>query len=372
MPDPAAAFAALLHQGAEDLRPGDSIAPAIVPTSIYHLPGSPEAPFQYGRYGNPGWSRLEEALGSLEGGEAVIFPSGMAAIASVLFAHLKQGDRVLLPSDGYFVTRALAEKFLGPLGVSAELRGTQGFADGGFMGFRIVWLEVPSNPGLDVCDIPAVAAAAHAAGALVVADTTTLTPLGLRALDHGVDVVVAAGTKAINGHSDALMGHVAARDPAILDSVRTWRKMSGSIPGAFEAWQVRRGLETLEVRYERMCRNAQAVAELLASHRAIQTVRYPGLPGDSAHNLARAQWNAFGFMVGATFAGEAEAERFLSGCRFMAQSTSFGGVHSSGERRARWGDAVAPGFVRLSIGIEPTAALLVEIARALDAVQAAR
>ncbi|MCC7280872.1 MAG: cystathionine gamma-lyase [Acetobacteraceae bacterium] len=365
MTDHAERFALLLHQGADALRPGDAISPAIVPSSIFHLPGSPEAPFQYGRYGNPGWTRLEEALGSLEGGEAVIFPSGMAAIAAVLFSQLKAGDRVLLPSDGYFVARALAERFLAPFGVTAELRPTRAFADGGFGGLRIVWMEVPSNPGLDVCDIPAVVTAAHAEGALVVADTTTLTPLGLRALDHGADVVVAAGTKAINGHSDALMGHVAARDPAIIEAVRTWRKYSGSISGPFEAWQVRRGLETLEVRYERMCRNAAAVAALLAGDRAVQAVRYPGLPGDPAHNLARAQWNAFGFMVGATFEGEAAAEKFLSGCRFMAESTSFGGVHSSGERRARWGDAVAPGFVRLSLGIEPTAALIAEIERVL-------
>lgn len=370
MPDRDEILAALLHQGAGQLRPGDSIAPAILPTSIYHLPGSPEAPFQYGRYGNPGWTRLEEALGLLEGGEAIIFPSGMAAIASVLFSQARTGDRVLLPADGYFVTRALTGRFLGPLGVGADLRPTRAFADGGFSGFRIVWLEVPSNPGLDACDIPAVVQAAHAAGALVVADTTTLTPLGLRALDLGVDVVVAAGTKALNGHSDALMGHAATRDPAIAESVRTWRRYSGSIPGPFEAWQVRRGLETLELRYERMCRNAQAVAELMAGHRSVQAVRYPGLPGDPAHNMARAQWQAFGFMVGATFGDEHAAEAFLSGCRFMAESTSFGGVHSSGERRARWGDAVADGFVRLSLGIEPTAALVAEITRALDAVQA--
>jgi cystathionine gamma-lyase len=368
MSDLAATFAALLHQGSDDLGRGASIAPSIVPTTIYHLPDSPDALFQYGRYGNPGWSRLEQALGVLEGGDAIIFPSGMAAIAAVLFSQLKSGDRVLLPADGYFVTRALAERFLAPLGVGAELRATRAFADGGFDGFRIVWMEVPSNPGLDVCDVPAVAAAAKAAGALVVADTTTLTPLGLRGLDHGVDVVVAAGTKAINGHSDALMGHAAARDPTIIEAVRTWRKHSGSISGPFEAWQVRRGLETLEVRYERMCRNAQAVAELLAGHPAVRAVRYPGLPGDPAHNLARAQWNAFGFMIGATFDSHAAAEQFLSGCRFMAESTSFGGVHSSGERRARWGDDVAEGFVRLSIGIEPTAALVAEIARALEAI----
>lgn len=368
MNDLAATFAGLLHQGAHDLRPGDAIAPAIVPTTIYHLPDSPEAPIPYGRYSNAGWERLEAALGMLEGGQVTLFPSGMAACAATLFATLRAGDRALLPADGYFAVRALAERFLAPMGVQVDFRPTSSAADGGFADYRLVWIEVPSNPGLDVCDIDAVVAQAHAAGSLVVADTTTLTPLGLRALDHGVDIVVAAGTKAINGHSDALMGHVAVRDPALHESLRTWRKFSGSVPGPFEAWQVRRGLETLEVRYERMCRNAQAVAELLAGHRAVQAVRYPGLPGDPAHNLARAQWSAFGFMVGATFASRVAAEKFLSGCRFMAESTSFGGVHSSGERRARWGDAVPDGYVRLSLGIEPTPALLAEVRRALEGV----
>lgn len=366
MTDLAAAFARLLHQGAHDLRPGDAIAPAIVPTTIHHLPDSPEAKYQYGRYTNAGWERLEQALGMLEGGATTLFPSGMAAVAAVLYATLKVGDRVLLPADGYFAVRALSQQFLAPLGIVVQQRPTRGFADEGFENFRLVWLEVPSNPGLDVCDVPAVAAAAHAAGALVVADTTTLTPLGLRALDHGVDVVAAAGTKAINGHSDTLMGHVSSRDATINEAVRNWRKFAGCVPGPFEAWQVRRGLETLEIRYERMCHNAQAVAEFLASHRAVRAVRYPGLPGDPAHRLARAQWTAFGFMIGATFDSHQAAEAFLSGCACIAQSTSFGGVHSSGERRARWGDAVPEGYVRLSIGIEPTQALLAEFARALD------
>lgn len=368
MTDLETTFAMLLHQGEESLARGEAIAPPIVPTSIFHLPDSPEGKYQYGRYGNPGWTRLEEALGALEGGQAIIFPSGMAAIAAVLFARTRAGQRILLPSDGYFATRALSQNFLSPLGVTVETRPTRAFGDGGFDGFSLVLMEVPSNPGLDVCDIPAVAAAARAAGALVVADTTTLSPLGLRALDLGVDAVVAAGTKSINGHSDALMGHVATNDAALAQAVRDWRKFSGSIPGAFEAWQVRRGLETLEVRYERMCRNARAVAELLAGHEAVHAVRYPGLPGDPAHNLARAQWRAFGFMVTATFADAAAAERFIGGCRFMAQSTSFGGVHSSAERRARWGDAVPAGYVRLSLGIEPTKPLVAEVARALDAV----
>jgi cystathionine gamma-lyase len=366
MADLAGIFARLLHQGAHDLKPGDPIAPAIVPTTIHHLPDSPDARYQYGRYTNAGWERLEEALAMLEGGDTLLFPSGMAAVAAVLFATLQAGDRVLLPADGYFAVRALSQHFLATLGVTVEQRPTRSLADGGFGNFRLVWMEVPSNPGLDVCDVAAVAAAAHAAGALVAADTTTLTPLGLRALDHGVDVVAAAGTKAINGHSDVLMGHVSTRDAALRDRLLAWRKFSGSVPGPFEAWQVRRGLETLEVRYERMCRNAQAVAEFLASHRAVKAVRYPGLPGDPAHNFAREQWNAFGFMIGVTFASHAAAETFLSGCACLAQSTSFGGVHSSGERRARWGDAVDEGYVRLSIGIEPTPALLAEFARALD------
>ena len=136
-------------------------------------------------------------------------------------------------------------------------------------------------------------------------------------------------------------------------AVSDWRKLAGGIPGPFEAWLVHRGLETLHVRFERMCATAELLAPRLAAHEAVSSVRFPGLEGDPSHNLARAQMERFGFLIGMTLATAEAAERFIDACALIRPATSFGGVHSSAERRARWGDAVAPGFVRLSVGCEP-------------------
>lgn len=357
-------IARMLH-ARDKLAPGEPLAPPIVPASSFHLPGDPAAaPFQYGRFHNPSWDAAEHALSILEDAPVVSFPSGMAAIAAVLHTRLRAGDRVLLPSDGYYTTRALTERFLAPLGVSFDLRATRGFLDGGFAGYRLVWVETPSNPGLDVCDIAAVAAGVHAEGATLAVDNTTLTPLGQRPLDLGADIVVAADTKAPGGHADVLFGHVASRDKALLDAVRDWRKLSGAIPGPFEAWLVHRGLETLELRFERMCANALEIARRLAVHKATCRVRHPGLGNDPSHAIARKQMAKFGSLVGVEFADAETAERFIA-CRFVRPSTSFGSVHTSAERRARWGDAVAPGYVRLSVGCEPLEALWAAMEEAL-------
>jgi len=153
---------------------------------VFHLPGNPSnAPYQYGRYHNPTWEALEEALALLENAEALAFPSGMAAVAAVLVTCSAAGGRVLLPADGYFATRAVAEQFLKPLGVAVDTRPTAAFLDGGFEGYRLVIAETPSNPGLDVCDIAAAAKLAKAAGAIFAVDNTTMTPLGQRPLGRG-------------------------------------------------------------------------------------------------------------------------------------------------------------------------------------------
>jgi len=268
--------AQLLHHRAATLEPGDSVVPAIWPTAVFHLPGNPSnAPYVYGRYHNPTWEALEEALNVIEGGETLIFPSGMAAIAAVLLTVARAGDRVLLPSDGYFATRALADQFLKPLGVIVETRPTATFLDGGFDGFRLVHAETPCNPGLDVCDLRAAADMAKASNAIFSVDNTTMTALGQRPLDLGADIVVCADTKAVNGHSDALMGHVVTRHGELMTRLKDWRKFSGSIPGPFEAWLVFRGLETLAVRFARMCATAGAIAERLAGHECVLSVRYP-------------------------------------------------------------------------------------------------
>jgi cystathionine gamma-lyase len=359
--------ARLLHLRQARLRKGEPVALPLTMASMFHLPGDPKGSAQYGRFDNPTWQAAEELLGHLEGASALAFPSGMAAISATFMALLESGDRILLPSDGYYTTRVLTERFLSRFGVSFDARPTSRFAEGGFAGYRLVFVESPANPGLDLCDIAAVASAAHAAGALVVADNTTMTPYGQLPLDLGADVVVAADTKAPGGHSDALFGHVATRDPAIHAAIAEWRKLSGAIPGPFEAWQLHRGLETLELRFERMCATAELIAPRLKAHRAVRAIRYPGLADDPSHALALVQMRRFGFLIGVTLESAAAAEAFIDGCPLIQPATSFGGVHTSAERRARWGDAVAPGFVRLSVGCEPAQELWRALEEALDA-----
>ena len=361
-------FAFALHHGADAYKPGDPLSPPIVPTSVYHLPGDPAGPYQYGRWSNPTWDALEEALSTLEDAETVVFPSGMATVAAVFYSQLKSGDRVLLPADGYYVTRALAEKFLAGFGVLVDTVATAALEQADMTGYRLVWIETPSNPGLDLADIERVAARAHAASALVVVDNTTMSPLGQRPLELGADVVVSADTKSVSGHSDVLFGHVCSRNASLMAQVRDWRKSAGAIPGPFEAWLVHRGLETLDVRFERMCASAHVLAQRLAGHRKVKGVRYPGLPDHPAHALAQRQMRRFGSLIALTLADAPTAEAFIGHCRFVRAATSFGGVHTSAERRARWGDQVAPGFIRLSVGCEPCEVLWQDMRTALDSV----
>lgn len=358
-------FARMLHLASKTTPVNAAFGPPIVNTTVYALPGDPSGAYQYARWGNPTWTELEAALAALEEAETITFPSGMAAIASIFASVLKPGDRVLLPSDGYYTTRICADKYLAPIGVAVDTCATARLGECALAGYRLVLIETPSNPALDLADIRANAERAHAVGALVAVDNTTMTPLGQRPLDLGADLVVSADTKALNGHSDVLFGHVSSRDGDLIAGVRDWRRIVGSIPGPFEAWLVHRGLETLEVRFSRMCANALAIAQRLSESRKVVAVSYPGLPSHPAHALARAQMASFGALVGVTLADKAAAERFIDGCAFIRPATSFGGVHTSAERRARWGDQVAEGFIRLSVGCEPTDVLWAEIERAL-------
>lgn len=362
-----ALFARCLHHGATELPTGAPLAPPIVPASVYHLPGDPTGTYQYGRWANPTWTALEDALALLEDAQVMTLPSGMAAIAAMAYALLKPGDRVLLPADGYYTIRVLADKYLAPLGVQVETCPTAAVGAADLTGYKLVLLETPSNPGLDLCDIAAIAPRAKAAGALLVVDNTTMSPLGQRPLDLGADLIVSSDTKSVNGHSDVLLGHVASRNSTLIEAIRDWRRYGGAIPGQFEAWLVHRGLETLEVRFERMCSTAATLAPRLETHPKVAAVRYPGLPSHPAHALARQQMRRFGHMIALTLADKDAAERFIARCRLVRATTSFGGVHTSAERRARWGDAVPAGFVRLSVGIEPCEALWDDLRQALDA-----
>jgi cystathionine gamma-lyase len=367
-----AAHKALLHDGeaaasfGSDGRTGDPVNPAIVPSSVYFLPGDPSGRYQYARWGNPTWTALEEALSILEDAESVIFPSGMAAEAAILCTLAKPGDRVLLPSDAYYTTRSLAERYLTPSGVSVLTCPSADYDAQDFTGLHMVWIETPSNPGLDICDIRKAVAKARHAGATVIVDNTTPTPLGQRPLELGADAVVSSDTKAINGHSDVVFGHVASHRPEMISTVRDWRKLCGAIPGPFESWLVHRGLETLELRFDRMCGNADALAPRLAENRHVRQVRFPGLPGDSGHAVAKNQMLRYAMIIGLTLKDKASAEKFINGCKFIRPTTSFGGLHTSAERRARWGDHVPEGFVRLSVGCEPLEQLWKEMKAALD------
>lgn len=363
---PDARAARLAHLRSAGLNKGEPLALPLTMTSTFRLPGDPAGFAQYGRSHNPTWEAVEEMLSHLEEAPALGFPSGMAAISAMFYALLKSGDRVLLPSDGYYTTRVLAERFLARMGIAFETRPTARFLDGGFAGFRLVFVETPANPSLDLCDLAAVSEAAHAEGALVAADNTTMTPYGQQPLDLGADLVVAADTKAPNGHSDTLFGHVAGRNEEAMSAIAEWRKLAGAIPGPFEAWLLHRGLETLHLRFQRMCDTAETIAPRLAAHPAVKTIRYPGLSGDPSHTLARAQMHRFGFLIGITLASAQAAERFIDGCALVQPATSFGGVHSSAERRIRWGDAVDPGFVRLSVGCEPAEELWAALEAALN------
>ncbi len=359
----------VVHAGVPAPEQGMPFLPGPTFAAVYHAAGDPaETAYTYGRYHNPTWTRFEAALGDLEGGSAVAFASGMAAAAAVLGVVLRPGDVLVLPSDGYYTIRALVREHLAPNGVEVREIPTAAAAAGNVRGARLVWIESPVNPTLDVCDVQAVAAAAHEAGALVALDNTTATPLGQVPLALGADFSVASDTKALTGHGDLLLGHVAVRDAAWADTLREWRTRTGAVPGPMEVWLAHRSLATLDVRLQRSCANAQAIAEFLESHPAVQQVRYPGLAADPAHVTAARQMQYFGPVVSFTLADRAAAERFLASCRIVREATSFGGTHTTAERRARWGgDAVPPGFVRMSAGLEDAADLIEDIGRALAA-----
>ncbi len=358
-------MARVLHHRKEGLSLGDPVVPAISVATTFHLPQAQGAVHFYGRSGQPTWDAVEAQLSILEGAEAVAFPSGMAAITAALICCLKAGAKVMIPSDGYYVTRLLGRDVLRVYGVEVVEVPTLEMAAADYSGFAVIYIETPSNPGLDVIDIAAVSARAHAAGALVIVDNTTMTPLLQRPLELGADLVVAADTKAPAGHSDALFGHVAGKDANLMARVREWRRQSGAVPGPFEAYLVHRGIETLELRLSRMCASAALIAERLAAHPTVKAVRYPGLAGDPSYEISKAQMVDFGFLIGFELESEAVAEAFLADCPLIEQATSFGGVHTAAERRARWGDGVAPGFIRLSIGIEPVETLWAAIEAAL-------
>ncbi len=341
----------------------------------YHAPGDPTGvPYTYARAHNPTWTHLEEAIAQMESGEgyqasALVFASGMAAVASVFGAVLRPGDTVVLPSASYYAARVLAQEYFAKMGVQLRFAPTSGNAQGEHLeGAKLLWLETPANPTMDVCDIAALSEAAHRAGALVAVDNTTPTPLGQLPLALGADFSVASDTKSMTGHSDILIGHVAVRDPELHKKIDQWRTLTGGVLGPMEAWLALRSIGTLPLRLERSCQNAQAIAEFLTSRPEVEAVLYPGLPTHPDHAIAKKQMRYYGAVVSFILRDKTAAEAFLSQSNLLTDATSFGGITSTAERRARWGgDAISEGFIRLSAGCEAIEDLLEDIAQALDA-----
>ncbi len=346
---------------------GQAVAPLPVPAATFHLsPDEGTEPHIYGRYSNPAWGQLESALAQLEGATAALsFGSGMAALTAALRATATPGSVLVVPADGYYQTRRYATERLAPLGITVHEVAAGDFCDAAAQA-DVVLAETPTNPGLDVVDLRRLAEICHRRGGRLIVDNTTATPFGQQPLSLGADLVVASATKSLAGHSDLLAGYAAGSHPDLMAVVEAERVLSGAILGSFETWLLLRSLSTFGLRYERQCQNAMALAAALGRHRKVRAVRYPGLPGDAAHPVAAAQMRRFGGLVAVELADADAVHALVRRSELLVAATSFGGVHTSVDRRARWGDHVAAGFARISAGIEDTDDLVADVLKALD------
>lgn len=299
--------------------------------------------FYYARYGHPTVDEAEAALGALDGGTALLFPSGTGAATALALSLLRPGDTIALAAGAYFGTGKLFEA-LEPWGLRhVEFDQTGPPPES----VQLVWLEAPSNPMLTMPDFEA--AAAHPAPVLV--DSTVATPVVLRPLEHGADYVLHSVTKYLGGHDDVMLGAIVCRDPAAAEKLRTFRSRTGISPAAEPARLLLRSLRTLEVRVRRQVESAAVIAERLAAHPKVETVRYPGLGSLISFDVADAE----------------AVRRVETSTRLVVNATSLGSVTSLLEGRFRWeGDRIPSGLLRLSVGLEDPEAIWADLAQALD------
>ena len=342
--------------GRPDVRPGAPVNPSVQLSSTFVLGEAGEDIPVYGRVDNATWQACEQAIGVLEGGDATLFSSGMAAISAVL-ARVPTGALVVLPVAAYNTTLALADELeaQGRLRTRrvdvADTAAVEAAVDGAAM----LWLESPTNPLLEVADVRACSGAGRRAGALVVVDNTFATPLLQQPLSLGADVVVHSVTKYLAGHSDVVLGATVTADPALGSAMVRHRTIHGAIPGPWEAWLALRGIRTLGVRLERAQASAAVLASRLAVHPAVRRVRHPSLPSDPGHERARSQMKGFGAVVSIELADADAADAVARAVRLWVPATSLGGVESTLERRRRHATephVVPESLLRLSVGIE--------------------
>jgi cystathionine gamma-synthase len=347
--------------------PGHPTNVPVTLSSTFH-PGGEHV---YGRNANPNWSALEDVLGELEGGRALVFSSGMGAIGAA-FERVPVGASVVMPFDAYhgarkFVYEAAARDRLSYKEI--DVSRTDEVLEA-CRGANLLWLESPTNPLMNVADIAALAAGAHEQGASVVVDSTFATPLLQQPLDLGADLVVHSATKYISGHSDVLVGAVVTRDDRAYDELLELRTLYGSIAGPMETWLALRGLRTLPLRLERAQSNAGELARRLDAHPTVNRVRYPGLPDDPGHEVAARQMNGFGGMVCFEVDDAEVADRITGSLRVIVDATSLGGLETTIDRRSRYRgeEAVPEGLLRLNVGCEHLEDLWEDLRRSLDVI----
>jgi cystathionine gamma-lyase len=369
-----------IHAGQEpDPATGATIVP-IYATSTYTqaAPGQHKG-YEYSRSGNPTRTALETCLAALEGGErGLAFASGLAATTAVL-SLLRPGDEVAAAADLYGGTYRLLERVFRPWGLVA--RYTDDPSPAAFARIltpktKLVWIETPTNPLLQILDIAGIAEVAHKAGALLAVDNTFASPYLQQPLRYGADLVIHSTTKYLGGHSDVVGGAVIGRRE-LLQPIAFYQNAAGGVPGPFDAWLTLRGIKTLALRMERHCANARQLAAWLAEQPQVERVYYPGLPSHPGHDLARRQMRDFGGMISVRLRGGKEgAQRFMTRTKVFSLAESLGGVeslachpatmtHASIPADVREARGVTEGLVRLSVGIEDVDDLREDLRQAL-------
>jgi cystathionine gamma-lyase len=369
-----------IHAGQDaDPATGATVVP-IYATSTYTqaAPGQHKG-YEYSRTGNPTRTALETCLAALEGGErGLAFASGLAATTAVL-SPLRPGDEVAAAADLYGGTFRLLERVFKPWGLVTrytEDPRPEGFAQIITPKTKLVWVETPTNPLLQIIDIAAIAKLTHQAGAILAVDNTFASPYLQQPLQLGADLVVHSTTKYVGGHSDIVGGAVIGRGD-LLQPIAFYQNAAGGTPGPFDAWLTLRGAKTLAVRMERHCQNARQLAEWLARHAKVQKIYYPGLPNHPGHAVAKQQMRDFGGMVSVSIKGGKEAAlRLLTRTKLFSLAESLGGVeslighpatmtHASIPAEIRVARGIDEGLVRLSVGIEDVEDLRADLEQAL-------
>jgi cystathionine gamma-synthase len=366
-----------IHEGQEPDPATGAVVVPIYQTSTYvqEAVGRHKG-YDYSRVANPTRTALQLCLASLEGAEhGVAFSSGLGAVTTIMHL-LNPGDRVVLIADVYGGVYRMTSQVYEPKGYVFDYLPAPEFpslADHLDERTRMVWVETPSNPMLNVVDIRAAAEAAHAAGAILVVDNTFATPYLQRPLELGADVVVHSTTKYLGGHSDVIGGFAATNDPTIAERLYFLQKSLGAVPGPFDSWLVLRGIRTLAVRMRQHCANAHAIAGYLDRHPRVEQVFYPGLPRHPGHAIAARQMRDFGGMISFLAESEEEAVALVARTRLFQLAESLGGVESLIEHPARMTHAstadapfaAPPNLVRLSVGLESAEDLVEDLERAL-------